>query len=41
MGGRGQEDGSLRPVQAILEKIYLKNKIEMKGLGTWLKWQHV
>jgi hypothetical protein len=39
MGGRGR--GGRITVKGAFEKstrLYLKNKLKQKGLGTWLKW---
>jgi hypothetical protein len=39
LGGTGRRTMSSRPTRANLARLYLKNKIQMKGLKAWFKWE--
>jgi hypothetical protein len=36
-GGRGRRMANLKPAQAKIVRLYLRNKIQIKKLGMWIK----
>jgi hypothetical protein len=38
LGSRGRKIESLSPAREQLGSLYLKNRIQTKGLEAWLKW---